>query len=186
MELKNMKLYILSLRQRFYRLKEWIFHFLERSTASKIQSVFVYKQIKGRLYIQVILNLIKIQSAFKALILEKWRARKSEHLARIAEMGLQPFYLSELDKEIADSDICINTIPYPILTAKTLSNVPTHALIIDLASKPGGTDFRYAEKRGIKAILAPGLPGIVAPKTAGQIVAYTRIWIIYAWTNSSA
>ncbi|MCT9846916.1 hypothetical protein N7563_22945, partial [Leclercia adecarboxylata ATCC 23216 = NBRC 102595] len=48
---------------------------------------------------------------------------------------------------------------------------PTHALIIDLASKPGGTDFRYAEKRGIKAILAPGLPGIVAPKTAGQIVA---------------
>ena len=98
-------------------------------------------------------------------------ARKSEHLARIAEMGLQPFYLSELDKEIADSDICINTIPYPILTAKTLSNVPTHALIIDLASKPGGTDFRYAEKRGIKAILAPGLPGIVAPKTAGQIVA---------------
>ncbi|MDK8210801.1 NAD(P)-dependent oxidoreductase, partial [Bacillus subtilis] len=52
-------------------------------------------------------------------------ARKSEHLARIAEMGLQPFYLSELDKEIADSDICINTIPYPILTAKTLSNVPT-------------------------------------------------------------
>lgn len=27
MELKNMRLYILSLRQRFYRLKEWIFHF---------------------------------------------------------------------------------------------------------------------------------------------------------------
>lgn len=46
--------------------------FLERSTASKIQSAFVYKQIKVQLYIQVILNLIKIQSAFKALILEKW------------------------------------------------------------------------------------------------------------------
>jgi dipicolinate synthase subunit A len=49
--------------------------------------------------------------------------------------------------------------------------MPPHTLIIDLASKPGGTDFRYAEKRGIKALLAPGLPGIVAPKTAGQIVA---------------
>ncbi|MCX8046818.1 MAG: dipicolinate synthase subunit A, partial [Anoxybacillus gonensis] len=48
---------------------------------------------------------------------------------------------------------------------------PAHTLIIDLASKPGGTDFRYAEKRGIQALLAPGLPGIVAPKTAGQIVA---------------
>ena len=49
--------------------------------------------------------------------------------------------------------------------------MPSHTLIIDLASKPGGTDFRYAEKRGIKALLAPGLPGIVAPKTAGQILA---------------
>lgn len=46
-----------------------------------------------------------------------------------------------------------------------------HTLVIDLASKPGGTDFRYAEKRGVKALLAPGLPGIVAPKTAGQILA---------------
>jgi dipicolinate synthase subunit A len=49
--------------------------------------------------------------------------------------------------------------------------MPVHTLIIDLASKPGGTDFRYAEKRGIKALLAPSLPGIVAPKTAGQILA---------------
>jgi dipicolinate synthase subunit A len=46
-------------------------------------------------------------------------------------------------------------------------------LIIDLASKPGGTDFRFAEKRGIKAMLAPGLPGIVAPRTAGRIIAKT-------------
>jgi dipicolinate synthase subunit A len=49
--------------------------------------------------------------------------------------------------------------------------MPSRALIVDVASKPGGTDFRYAEKRGIKAILAPGIPGIVAPKTAGQIIA---------------
>ncbi|COH28164.1 Stage V sporulation protein FA [Streptococcus pneumoniae] len=49
--------------------------------------------------------------------------------------------------------------------------MPAHTLVIDLASKPGGTDFRYAEKRGVKALLAPGLPGIVAPKTAGQILA---------------
>jgi len=49
--------------------------------------------------------------------------------------------------------------------------MPSRAVIIDLASKPGGTDFRYAERRGIKALLAPGLPGIVAPKTAGRIMA---------------
>lgn len=98
-------------------------------------------------------------------------ARKSEHIARITEMGLIPFHLNELDQNVRDVDICINTIPHHIVSASVISKMPAHTLIIDLASKPGGTDFRYAEKRGIKALLAPGLPGIVAPKTAGQILA---------------
>ncbi|USK61259.1 dipicolinic acid synthetase subunit A [Peribacillus asahii] len=98
-------------------------------------------------------------------------ARKSEDLARITEMALKPFQLSNLAEEIKTADIVINTIPFPILIANVLANMPVHTLIIDLASKPGGTDFRFAEKRGIKALLAPSLPGIVAPKTAGQILA---------------
>ncbi|GGJ56337.1 dipicolinate synthase subunit A [Anoxybacillus voinovskiensis] len=98
-------------------------------------------------------------------------ARRSEHLARITEMGLEPFPLHDLEKEVRDIDVCINTIPTMVVTASVISKMPAHTLIIDLASKPGGTDFRYAEKRGIKALLAPGLPGVVAPKTAGQIIA---------------
>jgi len=98
-------------------------------------------------------------------------ARKGEHIARITEMALTPFHLDELQQQVGDVDICINTIPDMIVTATVISKMPSHTLIIDLASKPGGTDFRYAEKRGIKALLAPGLPGIVAPKTAGQILA---------------
>ncbi|MED1469517.1 dipicolinic acid synthetase subunit A [Bacillus salipaludis] len=98
-------------------------------------------------------------------------ARKSEHLARITEMGVTPFHLSNLVKEVSDTDILINTIPHPVVSAAVISKLPAHTLIIDIASKPGGTDFRYAEKRGIKALLAPSLPGIVAPKTAGLILA---------------
>jgi dipicolinate synthase subunit A len=98
-------------------------------------------------------------------------ARKSEHLARITEMGLLPFHLDDLEKEVSDCDMCINTIPAPVVKAGVIARMPAHTLIIDLASKPGGTDFRYAEKRGVKALLAPGLPGIVAPKSAGQILA---------------
>src|SRR3546814_7309297 len=49
-----------------------------------------------------------------------------------------------------------STIPLLIVSASVISKMPAHTLIIDLASKPGGTDFRYAEKRGIKALLAPG------------------------------
>ncbi|MBP3951986.1 dipicolinic acid synthetase subunit A [Bacillus suaedae] len=98
-------------------------------------------------------------------------ANESPQLARITEMGLQPFHTDNLKEELRDVDLVINTIPALVLTAKVLTEMPLHALIIDLASKPGGTDFRYAEKRGMKALLAPGLPGIVAPKTAGQILA---------------
>jgi dipicolinate synthase subunit A len=100
-------------------------------------------------------------------------ARKQEQLARIYEMGLQPFELKDLLHELKDTDMIFNTIPKLILNTQAIAKLPPHALIIDLASKPGGTDFRYAEKRGIKALLAPGLPGIVAPKTAGQIIAIT-------------
>jgi dipicolinate synthase subunit A len=98
-------------------------------------------------------------------------ARKPEHIARITEMGLSPFHLDELSNYVSDTDILINTIPHLIVTAKVIAKMPVQTLIIDLASKPGGTDFRYAEKRGIKALLAPSLPGIVAPKTAGTILA---------------
>ncbi|MGZ0085297.1 dipicolinic acid synthetase subunit A [Caldibacillus thermoamylovorans] len=106
-------------------------------------------------------------------------ARRSEHLARITEMGLVPFHLNDLEKEVRDIDVCINTIPHLIVTAGVIAKMPAHTLIIDLASKPGGTDFRYAEKRGVKAILAPGLPGIVAPKTAGQIIANVLAQLLY-------
>ncbi|MEH6940453.1 dipicolinic acid synthetase subunit A [Bacillus sp. JJ722] len=105
-------------------------------------------------------------------------ARKSEHIARITEMGLQPFYLNRLEEIVKDVDLCINTIPIQIVTAKVIAGMPAHTLIIDLASKPGGTDFRYAEKRGIKALLAPGLPGIVAPKSAGRILANVLIQLL--------
>jgi dipicolinate synthase subunit A len=115
---------------------------------------------------------MSVARAFQALGAKvKVGARRSEHLARITEMTFTPFHLNDLEKEIQDVDICINTIPHMVVTASVIAKMPAHTLIIDLASKPGGTDFRYAEKRGIKAFLAPGLPGIVAPKTAGQILA---------------
>lgn len=101
----------------------------------------------------------------------KLGARRSEHLARAIEMGLTPFSIDQLPKEAESLDIIINTIPSLVITAQSIARMKPHMLIIDLASKPGGTDFQFAKKRGIKAILALGLPGIVAPKTAGQILA---------------
>nr|WP_275983853.1 dipicolinate synthase subunit DpsA [Paenibacillus hamazuiensis] len=103
---------------------------------------------------------------------------RPEYFARAWEMGFKPFYTKDLYEQVANIDLLFNTIPSMIVTAQIIANIPHRAVIIDLASKPGGTDFRFAEKRGIKAMLAPGLPGIVAPKTAGRIMAETLSTLI--------
>lgn len=99
--------------------------------------------------------------------------RKDEDFARAWEMGFKPFHTKNLYENVSNIDLLFNTIPNMIVTAQIITNIPNRAVLIDLASKPGGIDFRFAEKRGVKAMLAPGLPGIVAPKTAGRIIANT-------------
>lgn len=99
--------------------------------------------------------------------------RREADAARAAVMGWEPFMTRDLTAYTSDIDLIFNTIPTMIITAQIISKLPRRTVIIDLASAPGGTDFRFAEKRGIKALLAPGLPGIVAPKTAGIIIANT-------------
>lgn len=103
--------------------------------------------------------------------------QKPEQFARAWEMGIEPFY-KDLYDEGVNVDIIFNTVPEQILTSRVLTRIPHHAIIIDLASQPGGTDFRFAEKRGIKALLAPSLPGLVAPRTAGRILARTLCQLI--------
>ncbi|MEF2965156.1 dipicolinate synthase subunit DpsA [Paenibacillus sp. M1] len=99
--------------------------------------------------------------------------RKEADFARAVQMGWKPFAATDLNAYTGAVDLIFNTIPTMIVTAQIISKLSREAVIIDLASAPGGTDFRFAEKRGIKALLAPGLPGIVAPKTAGIIMANT-------------
>lgn len=98
-------------------------------------------------------------------------ARNKKDLARIKEMGLQPIRHEELSSYVDTCDILINTVPYLVITKEEIKRLPSHSLVIDVASKPGGTDFKYAKKRGIQAIQSKSLPGIVAPKTAGKILA---------------
>jgi dipicolinate synthase subunit A len=97
--------------------------------------------------------------------------RRDEHYARALQMNFAPFYMEELPEVAQVADLVFNTVPAMVVTPNVIANLPARAVIIDLASKPGGTDFRFAERRGVKAMLAPSLPGIVAPRTAGRIIA---------------
>ena len=56
--------------------------------------------------------------------------------------------------------------------------LPGGALIIDLASLPGGTDFAAAEELGLHAEHALALPGRCAPQTAGALIAQTVLTIL--------
>ncbi|RLL45364.1 dipicolinic acid synthetase subunit A [Oceanobacillus piezotolerans] len=98
-------------------------------------------------------------------------ANSIKELARITEMGLTPIPIEKLHEHTGSCDILINTVPALVVDKRVIAEFPPNAIIIDLASKPGGTDFDFAEKRGIKAILTGSLPSIVAPRTAGKILA---------------
>lgn len=98
-------------------------------------------------------------------------ARNPAQLARVVAMGLESVHFNELANCLHNVDVMFNTIPALVITSDILQKLPPATLIIDLASAPGGTDFVKARELGIEAVLAPGLPGKVAPKTAGLILA---------------
>ena len=100
-------------------------------------------------------------------------------------MGIRAVHFSDLEEEVGHAEIIFNTVPHLILDRVMLERVAREAVIIDLASIPGGTDFEYAEMLGIKALLAPGLPGIVAPKSAGKMLANVYPTLIFRHLNYS-
>ncbi len=73
------------------------------------------------------------------------------------------------------ADVVINTVPSLVLGAGELSLLKKGVFVLDLASKPYGTDFESAKELGIKVETAPGLPGKTAPKTAGYLIAESVI-----------
>lgn len=81
--------------------------------------------------------------------------------------------LTDLVAAAAAFDTVVNTIPAPVLTAQVLAALPKGCLIVDLASKPGGTDFAAARRLGHTALHALSLPTVWAPETAGEALART-------------
>lgn len=106
-------------------------------------------------------------------------ARNSAQLARAIEMNCKIIEMGNMECELYDMDIVFNTVPSLILPREKLKLLNKDCVVIDLASAPGGLDYKAANELGITAYLAPGLPGRVAPKTAGEILGdvYPRLII---------
>ncbi|MDE6181988.1 MAG: dipicolinate synthase subunit DpsA, partial [Eubacteriales bacterium] len=96
--------------------------------------------------------------------------RKEQDYSYINAYGLNSIHLNKLNEHINKFDFIFNTIPHCILNKNELEKINENAIIIDLAQAPGGVDYTTARELNINAIYCPGLPGRVAPFTAGKIL----------------
>ena len=97
-------------------------------------------------------------------------ARKEEDLAWIKAYGHKGININQIDKNLSEFDVIINTVPQMILTAEKLGYVKQECLLIDLASNPGGIDKKVAKEKGLQLIWALALPGKVAPTTTAEFI----------------
>lgn len=100
-------------------------------------------------------------------------ARKNEDIAWIKAYGYSPIHLNNLNENLGKFDIIINTIPFQILDNDRLNLVKKDAVLIDVASNPGGIDRKAAKQKNLKVIWALSLPGKVAPLTSAQFIKET-------------
>lgn len=98
-------------------------------------------------------------------------ARKPRDFATLSALGFKHINTETLCDIYLDFDIIFNTVDAQVLNDNALENCPAD-LIIDLSTK-GGFNLNYAKALGIKAFKPGGIPGICAPKTAGEILAKT-------------
>lgn len=100
-------------------------------------------------------------------------ARSAKSRAEAEAMGLAAADFSQLPTLAKSCHILFNTVPAMVCDRSVLSHLSPAQGIIDLASKPGGVDLDAAKTFGVNVIWALGLPGKVAPATAGEIIQKT-------------
>ena len=105
-------------------------------------------------------------------------ARKDEDISWIKAYGYNPVHLNDLNENLNKFDIIINTIPFQILDEERLELVRKEAIIIDLASNPGGVDRKAAREKGLKVIWALSLPAKVAPLTSAEFIKETLYHVL--------
>ena len=101
-------------------------------------------------------------------------ARSGEQRAWAESEGIEALPLDALSGALSGAldrfDVISGTIPAPVLTEPLLALVRKDALLLELASAPGGIDAAAAHERGLRYIRAPGLPAKYAPERAAVIL----------------
>ncbi len=93
-------------------------------------------------------------------------------------LGFEVVDYKDLPQSIGGYGLIFNTVPAVLLTEELLGNISDSTPVIDLATHPGGVDASAAERLGKNVIWALGLPGKVAPVTAGRYIKKTVCGIL--------
>ena len=100
-------------------------------------------------------------------------ARRASDIALIRAFGYDAADTRALAGTLDGYDMIVNTVPAPVLDEALLREVKRDCFCLDLASSPYGIDREVAEKLGLRAMLAPGLPARTAPLTAAEAIRNT-------------
>ena len=105
-------------------------------------------------------------------------ARRQEAVLAASAIGAKTVLMREphdLQEALRGKLAIVNTVPVRLVDEDVLKAVRRDALILDLASAPGGIDGIAAETLGIRVIWALSLPGKYAPLCAGEIIGETLL-----------
>ena len=105
-------------------------------------------------------------------------ARKVSDLAWIKAYGYNSLNINDMLYDLKEFDIIINTVPQTILRERELKHIDAEALLIDLASSPGGIDGKIAKSMGLNFIWALALPGRIAPSSSAKFIKDTVYTIL--------
>lgn len=97
-------------------------------------------------------------------------ARRWGDLAWIEAVGANAVHTAKIAANMNKYDVIFNTVPSVVLGEDALAAMNKDALVIDLASVPGGVDLEAAKSLNRRVIWALSLPGKTAPISAGRII----------------
>ena len=97
-------------------------------------------------------------------------ARRADARAMAGAVGAESCGFAELESRIGGFDFIVNTVPARVFGDGALCAVSEDALLLELASAPGGFERTLAENLGLRVLAAPGLPGRCAPQSAAKVM----------------
>lgn len=110
-------------------------------------------------------------------------ARSEESLAMAQALGCEAVELDNLEEAMGSAKYIVNTIPARIISDSALYCINSDAMLLELASLPGGFDRNLAENLGLNVRFAPGLPGKCAPYSAAKLMYQAVNKIINRWED---